>query len=386
MDYPSRPLSFKIRKILRYTRMYGVRRTCVKVQGQRHMRRRFAELPKASRPIKRSQAVGLIGCGNYAFTNIAYFLTRRCGAVIGACMDKDIHRAASLGRGYSVPFFTDRADELLANDTIRIVFVASNHASHADYAVRALEQGKDVYIEKPHVVSWEQLDRLIDAMDRCPGRVYLGFNRPNSRIGKRIREALDREAGAGVYNWFVAGHYLAPDHWYNLPEEGGRVFGNLCHWTDFLYMIVGPGGLPAEIVPVRGDSNDVDIVVSYKFQDQSLGVISFSAKAELFEGISERFTAQKGDCLVSMDDFWQYTLQVGARKQRHRNIFRDHGHEDNIVGAYKNSTKRLSYDRLENRTRIANTAVLYLKTKEALDRNERVFVGPYGHENGKPDR
>ena len=86
VDYPSRPLSFKIRKILRYTRMYGVRRTCVKVQGQRHMRRRFAELPKASRPIKTAQAVGLIGCGNYAFTNIAYFLTRRCGAVICECI------------------------------------------------------------------------------------------------------------------------------------------------------------------------------------------------------------------------------------------------------------------------------------------------------------
>ena len=87
-----------------------------------------------------------------------------------------------------------------------------------------------------------------------------------------------------------------------------------------------------------------------------------------------------------MNDFCRYTLQVGARKQRHRNIFRDHGHEDNIVGAYENSTKRLSYDRLVNRTRIANTAALYLKTKEALDKNERVLVALYGQKNGKPDR
>ena len=32
-----------------------------------------------------------------------------------------------------------------------------------------------MYIEKPHVVSEDQLARLIDAMDRSTGKVFLGL-------------------------------------------------------------------------------------------------------------------------------------------------------------------------------------------------------------------
>lgn len=358
MDHTTQRFNYKVVKTLRYIRLYGIGRTLVKIKGQYHMKQRYSQLPVQTVRPSRHQVVGLIGCGNYCYGNIAYYLTRRFGHVIGGCMDVDVHRAASLSQTYRVPLYTDNADELLADDAIKIVYIASNHASHTDYAISALRRGKDVYIEKPHVVSWEQLERLVAEMDRSQGRVYLGFNRPGSRMGRLIREALQREPGSGVYKWFVAGHYLPPDHWYNQPGEGGRVFGNLCHWTDFLYSIVGSEGLPAEIVPVRGDSNDVDIIVSFKFHEQSLGVISFSAKSEPFEGIKERFAAQKGDCLITMDDFQHLTLQVQARKERHGSFFRDIGHEDNIVGAYENSTKFLPYDREKCRTRVADTASL----------------------------
>ena len=292
-------------------------------------------------------------------------------------MDIDVERAASLSHYYGIPFYTANAQELLHQNHLRLIYIASNHASHTEYAIQALEQGKDVYIEKPHVVSWVQLERLIEAMDRSGGRVYLGFNRPSSRIGRSIFKAFHSEDGAGVYNWFVAGHYLAPDHWYNRPEEGGRIFGNLCHWSDFLYNLVGPKGLPAEIVPIASSTNDVDISVAYTFQDRSIGVITFSAKSEPFEGIMERFSGQKGDCLVTMDDFWHLTVQIGAKKRRYRTLFRDHGHQDNIVGAYEISSKELSYDRDKSRTRIANTAVLYLTTREAIQNKRSLIAYPF---------
>ncbi|MCZ6771592.1 MAG: Gfo/Idh/MocA family oxidoreductase [Proteobacteria bacterium] len=385
MEYESQSLGFKIKKLLRYCRMYGLGRTCIKVRGYRHMRRRFDRLPDSSRTLGPGQVVGLIGCGNYSFSNIAYYLTMKHGRVIGGCMDVDVHRAASMSRHYKAPLYTNDAAELIENEGIRIVFIASNHASHAEYAIQALTHGKDVYIEKPHVVNGDQLHRLVDAMHRSEGRVYLGFSRPGSRIGRIIRTHLGQEDGPGMYNWFVAGHVIEPDHWYFHPQEGGRVLGNLCHWTDFLYTVVGTHQFPIRINPARAAKSDVDCVVTFTFNDGSIGVISFSAKGHTFEGVKERFSAHKGNCLIAMDDFWRLTVEVTDRKRRYRSLYRDQGHKNNIITAFENSTKRLPYDRDELRRHVANTALLFLKTKEALERNEPIVVAePYGQAEPQP--
>ncbi|MEX2288388.1 MAG: Gfo/Idh/MocA family oxidoreductase [Planctomycetaceae bacterium] len=373
MDYLRESLGFKVRKVGRYLRLYGPLRTWAKVQAQRHQRRTFDRLPPRREP-SANQTVALIGCGNYQFSTIAYYLNMSFGRVIAGCMDRNVDRAASLSRHYSIPFYTTDASELLDREQVRLVYIASNHASHAEYASEALARGKDVYIEKPHVVSVDQLDRLTAAMKRSPGRVYLGFNRPGSRLGRIAREYLSAESGPGMYNWFVAGHQIDPDHWYFRPEEGGRVLGNLCHWTDFLLSLVPYSAFPVRIVPTRTSKSDCDIAVTYTFGEGSIGAITFSAKGHTFEGVKERFSAHKGNVLLALDDFQRLQVEVIDRKRVYRNLFRDHGHQTNIVGAYENSTQQGRYDRDERLAYIANTALLFLKTKQALDENREITV------------
>ncbi len=52
-----------------------------------------------------------------------------------------------------------------------MIYIASNHASHAEYAIQALNTGKNVHIEKPHVVTEDQLERLCLAMSERKGKV-----------------------------------------------------------------------------------------------------------------------------------------------------------------------------------------------------------------------
>jgi predicted dehydrogenase len=376
MDYTTSPLLFRIRKVARYTYMYGPRRTYVKVLGHLHMKRRYETLPP-SRPLREAQRVGIIGCGNYAFSNIAYYLRAGRGQVMGACMDIDPHRAASLAQRYNVPNYSTDASQVLDNPGIELVYIASNHASHADYAIAALQRGKSVYVEKPHVVNEEQLARLADAMATYPGHVFLGFNRPGSRFGRMILEALRRETGPGMYNWFVAGHAIDPDHWYFRPEEGGRVLGNLCHWTDFVFRMAEPSVFPVRITPTRASKSDSDIVVTYTFPDESIAVISFSAKGHTFEGVKEKVSAHRGNCLLSMDDYKTLTIEVGAQKRRVTNMFRDHGHRRNILNAYDVVFSGAAYDRELERRHILDTAWLFLSTKRALESSQPVTVPPY---------
>lgn len=372
MDYAAQGLPFKIRKVLRYVRLYGPRRTWVKVQGLRHMKRRYTRLPAAASRAAGGRHVGIIGCGNFAYTTIAYYLRRNYGRVIHTCMDIDVDRAASLCRKYSGLRFSDDADEVLNDPRIDLVFIASNHASHAEYAIRALEAGKAVHIEKPHCVDEDQLRRLCAAISATGGKVAIGFNRPGSDFGARIRRHLDTQPGAAMLNWFLAGHRIDPDHWYFRPEEGGRVLGNLCHWTDFVYRLVPPDGrFPIAVTPTRHLGSDSDFAVTYGFADGSIAAITFSAKGHTFEGVRERFAAHKGEVLIAMDDFQTLTIDLGHQKRKYSLWFRDHGHERRICRSYEMVRGGAAGDPVSY---VWESGLLFLRTRDALDADRPLTV------------
>ncbi len=378
VDYTTQKLTFRIRKALRYTRLYGPRRTLAKVRGQYHMRRRLDPLPVTPSPPAPGGHVALVGCGNFAFSAIAYYLKREFGPVMRAAMDVDVHHAASLYRAYGLRYYTDDVRRILDDPEIDLLFVASNHATHTEYAIEALGRGKHVHIEKPHVVSDDQLVRLCRAMRASAAHVGLGFNRPTSRLGALVAQRLGSQSGPAMLNWFVAGHELPQDHWYFRPEEGGRVLGNLCHWTDFVLRLV-PREVryPITIRPTRWDRSDCDIAVTYTFGEGTIAAITFSAKGHTFEGVRELFAAHRGDVLVALRDFQEAVIETGARKERVRLPFRDHGHRDRIVASYGLARPGSGPSGVADVAYVWETGELFLRTREALEQDRIVVVQPY---------
>jgi predicted dehydrogenase len=375
MDYTTQSLTFKLRKALRYCRLYGLRKTLIKIEGQFHMRKAYDKLPDMSPTPGNRRHVGIIGCGNFAYSHIAYYLKKNHGAVIRGVMDVNVHRAASLYEKYRATYYTTDAERVIEDPQIDIVYIASNHASHAEYAIQALNQNRHVHIEKPHVVSEDQLHRLCEAMRRSSGKVALGFNRPGSGIGRRVKRALDLQAGAAMHNWFIAGHEIAADHWYHKEEEGGRVLGNLCHWTDFIFQMVPPESrYPVVIHPTRAKQSDCDICVSYVFGDGTIGAITFSAKGHTFEGVRERYAAHRGDALISLDDFNRLVIEVVDKKRIYTTWFRDHGHEENILNSYGMTAAGGRMFEGCHPEYVWETGLLFLKTREALEGNRLVTI------------
>ena len=336
IDYTSAPLSEKLRKVVRYVRLYGPRRTLEKVRAQRHMASGDAAL--AARwinpsPDTRGRAdVALIGCGNYAYSTIGYYCAKAERGFLRGCYDPVGSRAISLCARYGGRYAAGDPGELLTDPGVRIVFIASNHASHAEFAIEALQAGKDVHIEKPHVVSEEQLQRLTAVMVARPTqRVYLGFNRTRSEHFRRIRKWLDHESGPYMINWFVAGHAIPDSHWYFAEREGGRVLGNLCHWTDLsLALVGGSAAFPVRVLPATCHNSKSDFALSFDFSDGSVAAITFSAKGNTFEGVREYLNVHRGNSLISMRDFQISTLDRGPHKETFRTLFRDHGHVANV--------------------------------------------------------
>jgi len=378
MDYTTQPLSFKLKKALRYVHLYGPTRTLVKIKGQYHMKRQYACLPTIPKREFAGGHVGIIGCGNFAFSNIAYYLFKNHKAAMLAAMDIDLHRAASLFQSYKLQYYTDNAERIISDPQIQLIYIASNHASHAEYAVASLHAGKSVHIEKPHVVSEDQLVRLCRTMAASTGKVALGFNRPKSMIGQRIRQALDRQSGPAMFNWFIAGHEIAPDHWYFKDTEGGRVLGNLCHWTDFVYqMVPAENRFPITITPTRAKKSDCDIAVTFTFGDGSIAAITFSAKGHTFEGVRERFAAHRGNVLISMDDFKHLVIEDVEKKTVVSPFFRDHGHERNILNSYQMAQGNGDQHPGCSISYVWETGQLFLKTREALENQKQIEVSAF---------
>ena len=360
-------------KLLRYRRLYGVGRTWAKVRAKRHLRRRFDTLPPASKPVDAKQTVVLLGCGNYAHCTLAYYLRRAFGDVLSGAMDIDADRAASLAGDHAAPFHTTDANELLSLDGQRLAVIASNHASHAGYAIAAMRRGLDVYIEKPHVTTHDQLRNLLDTFDQTGRRLYLGFNRPGSRLGRTAIRHLHDDDGPMMLSWFIAGHEIAADHWYMNPGEGGRVLGNLCHWSDFCLRAVGPEAFPITITPCRGSQPDINCTVTLQFADGSMASLVFSEKASPLDGVRETLVAQRGRTLLRVEDFDRLVVDRGASHQTIRPWRRDHGHRANIERAYCTTHQHLPYDRAEAKRHARQTALLFLAIRDSL-RDDRIVT------------
>ncbi len=373
VDYTKEPLWFKVKKVGRYVRLYGVKRTLGKVRGQYHMKKTYDSHPQLKgNPAGR---VGLLGSGNFAYSAIAYYLKKNYGNVIRAAMDIDINRAISLAERYNLEYYTDDANKIIEDPDIDLVYIASNHATHAEYAIECLKRDKCVHIEKPHIVRPDQLERLCEAMSQSKGTVGLGFNRPNSKIGRLIKQHLHEQEGAMMLNWFVAGHEIDPDHWYFHEQEGGRILGNLCHWTDFIFqMVPEENRYPIEINPTRAERSDCDIAVSYVFGDGSIAIITFSAKGHTFEGVRESFSAHRGNALMAMSDFKTLTVEIIDKKIKCSPFYRDHGHSGAIEFSYNAAQGKHPGCSTKY---VWETGELFLKTKEALEKHQKIVVQPF---------
>lgn len=319
-----------LRKLLRFTAIYGPGRTLFKAAG----RMRVAVPAVALRRPERS--VGLIGCGQFGFATISYFLQRRFGSVLAACYDVDPAAAHSLARAMRVPAVCDSVEALLGTPGLRTVYIASNHASHADQAARALDRGLDVYVEKPIAVDEEQLTRLLRARRRAAGRLFAGYNRPYSGAVRDLRRAMTIRPQEGLtIECFVSGHRLGPDHWYRRPEEGTRICGNLGHWLDLMVHVLHLRGLPRhlDVAATWADDAEPDdnLHVAMRSDLGDLLGVTLTSRCEPFEGIRESIHLQHGDTIAEIEDFRRLHIRQGARLTRRRYWPKDVGHRAAIL-------------------------------------------------------
>jgi predicted dehydrogenase len=195
-----------------------------------------------------------------------------------------------------------------------MIFIATQHDSHAPLAERALRAGKAVWLEKPAGISADEVDSLIDTARETGGFLALGYNRRFSAHARAVRDAFVNRHGPLAIHYTVIPGPTPKDTWHTDPAVGGgRVIGEVCHFLDLCVFLIG--GLPVRVFARalgRDTNTDDSIIATLQFSDGSIATIEYLANAST-QLPKERFEVS-GDGRTARCDNFRTTVVTGGKK------------------------------------------------------------------------
>lgn len=141
--------------------------------------------------------------------------------VIGQRVKQGMERCGC--RGYA------DIDELLCDESVELVDIATRTCDHYEHAMKALKAGKDVFLEKPACMSVSEMRELYEHSNK-PGlpRLFVRQNRRFEVIFNRFLETVRSGILGNVFEIQIAQlGYQRRDDWQTLAEFGG---GQILNW------------------------------------------------------------------------------------------------------------------------------------------------------------
>lgn len=323
-----------IAKVIRYIRVLGIHRTIVKVLGRLRLKNKL--IFKLLFPFKKNNPqIAIIGCGQFSFSTIAYFLSANTDYSIKYCYDISKENADSFATFYNCKSVDD-IDEILNDEQIKFIYIASDHFSHSYYAIESLKSQKKVHLEKPIAVTEEQFLNLLRMLKNTSGTLVAGYNRPFSQAINIIDNNISNTNLPLSSTMTIFGHKISENHWYRQEHQGTRICGNVGHWLDLaIHLMSIRGRIPNKMdIKISWadmiNSMDDDISISLSTDCNDIINITLTSRSEPFEGINEEILLQCGDLIAKIDDFRSMQFWKSSNYKRIKFSPKDVGHSKSI--------------------------------------------------------
>lgn len=286
--------------------------------------------------------LGLIGAGNFAR-----------GVLVPAIKESGFGtiRAVASAGGTSAVKLADQVgaravttEEILANESIGTVVIATSHDTHAELTIRALEAGKHVFCEKPLAMSTEDIDRVEAAWHASGRRLRVGFNRRHSPMVRSMQEVFGPRGGPLAIGYRVNAGELPEKHWYNDRREGGRLIGEVCHFIDTCNAIIGESPLNVRVTSNRNEKREAllghHVGLMLDYPSGSVALIAYASGGHSGTP-KERIEVLGRGHTVVIDDFVELTVD-GQRKSHAQNK----GHTEQFLAPYADTASAIATTRV----------------------------------------
>lgn len=245
--------------------------------------RRTVPLPSASGAVSTADGVAFIGAGNYA-GRVLIPAFAKAGASLHTVVSSGGVSSVHFGKKFGFRNASTDTDSVLRDASVGSVVIATQHGTHADLTLKALRQGKNVFVEKPLCLTLDELAEIeqAHAAHAQPPVLMVGFNRRFSPQVQKIHALLSSVKEPKSFVMTVNAGAIPADHWTQDSQlGGGRLIGEACHFVDLLrflanapitgHQLTAVGQAPG--VGIRSDR----VSFTLSFADGSFGTVHYLA-------------------------------------------------------------------------------------------------------------
>lgn len=221
----------------------------------------------------------MIGCGQVTEIKSGPGLYKAEYSKLYGVYDVNIMKAQDYANRHNVEFVFNSIDELLASDEIDIVYIATPPKFHKEYAIKALNKGKNVYVEKPISLSHEETMEICKLANEKKLKVYVAFYRRGQEKYKKIKDLIESGEIGKLRMIKVTQQQPVEEVEKNketLPwrlnkeiSGGGKFIDMALHILDIIQYIVGDISEMDGIVDNIGKYYEVDDIVLATFKCNS---------------------------------------------------------------------------------------------------------------------
>ena len=254
--------------------------------------------------------VGLLGAGRIGQVHAAV-VAAHDGSKLAAISDVYAPAAEELAAKYHAQVRS--SDEIIADEAINAVLIATSTDTHSDLIEAATQAGKAVMCEKPVDLSLERARACLEAVSATGRPVMIGFNRRFDPSFAAIRDSLAAGQIGKAELLSVTSFDPAPPPVEYIKVSGGMFRDMMIHDFDMTNFIMGetPVSISASgaclVDPEIGRAGDIDTaVVTLSYADGKLAVIKNSRRAAY--GYDQRLELLGADGLLQAQNMLENSV------------------------------------------------------------------------------
>jgi len=220
--------------------------------------------------------IAFIGAGSYAQGNLLPNLPKNNEITRKGILTNTGTTSKRVAERFGFEYCTSDETEILQNKDINTVFIATRHDSHAEYVLKSLKKGKNVFVEKPICLTRDELEKISNGYNG-EQHLLVGFNRRFSSLSTLLKDQIGN--GPMSMNYRINAGKIPNDSWIqDMEVGGGRIIGEVCHFIDYLTWLNGslPISVFATALPDAENNNDT-LNIQLTFANGSIGVVSYYA-------------------------------------------------------------------------------------------------------------